>query len=40
MQYSGQYQHDQIQYYNQENISITLHNRDLWNRFHEITNEM
>ncbi|CAF1435120.1 unnamed protein product [Rotaria sordida] len=40
MQYLGQYEHDQIQYYNQENINITLHNRDLWNRFHEITNEM
>ncbi|CAF3375003.1 unnamed protein product [Rotaria socialis] len=38
MQYSGLY--EQIQYYNQENISINLHNRDLWNQFHEITNEM
>ncbi|CAF3489690.1 unnamed protein product [Rotaria sp. Silwood1] len=40
MQYIGQYEHDQIQYYNQENISITLHNQNLWKQFHEITNEM
>jgi hypothetical protein len=26
--------------YNGENISICLQNRDLWNKFHELTNEM
>ncbi|CAF2089080.1 unnamed protein product [Rotaria magnacalcarata] len=41
----GKYQHPQIQYlmkpeYNGENISICLQNRDLWKRFHDLTNEM
>lgn len=26
--------------YNGENISVTLHNADLWKKFHELTNEM
>ena len=26
--------------YNGENISICLQNRDLWKRFHDLTNEM
>ena len=40
-----QYQHPPMQYlmkpdYNGENISVTLQNRDLWNQFNKLTNEM
>ncbi|CAF0738819.1 unnamed protein product [Adineta steineri] len=40
MQYYGQYEHEQIHNYNEENITITLHNQNIWNQFHQLTNEM
>ncbi|CAF0739144.1 unnamed protein product [Adineta ricciae] len=40
MQYYGQYEQERVHSYTEENIQVTLHNRDLWEQFHRLTNEM
>ncbi|UJR14261.1 hypothetical protein I4U23_001252 [Adineta vaga] len=40
MQYFGQYEQERVHGYNEENIQVTLQNRDLWSQFHELINEM
>ena len=38
--FSLQYPHEDNHGYGDENISVTLHNQELWEQFHKITNEM